>query len=101
MAKVSSIKKNDRRRKMAQSFYNKRAKLKEKIYDKNLSLEERFPLTIILAKLPRNSAMSRVRNRCELTGRPRGVYRKFGLSRNQLRDLGSKGLVPGLIKASW
>ncbi|WP_375359108.1 30S ribosomal protein S14 [Candidatus Tisiphia endosymbiont of Neophilaenus lineatus] len=101
MAKVSSIKKNNRRKKMAQSLYNKRAKLKDKIYDKTLSLEERFSLVMVLAKLPRNSAMNRVRNRCELTGRPRGVYSKFGLSRNKLRDLGSKGLVPGLIKASW
>lgn len=101
MAKVSSIKKNNRRRKMAQSLYNKRAKLRDKIYDKTLSLEERFSLVMILAKLPRNSSMNRVRNRCELTGRPRGVYSKFGLSRNKLRELGSKGLVPGLIKASW
>ncbi|OZG32249.1 MULTISPECIES: 30S ribosomal protein S14 [Rickettsieae] len=101
MAKVSSIKKNNRRRKMAQSLYNKRAKLRDKIYDKKLSLEERFSLVMVLAKLPRNSAMNRVRNRCELTGRPRGVYSKFGLSRNKLRELGSKGLVPGLVKASW
>ncbi|WP_425364214.1 30S ribosomal protein S14 [Candidatus Tisiphia endosymbiont of Hybos culiciformis] len=101
MAKVSSIKKNNRRRKMAQSLYNKRAKLRDKIYDKTLSLEERFSLVMLLAKLPRNSAMNRVRNRCELTGRSRGVYSKFGLSRNKLRELGSKGLVPGLIKASW
>ncbi len=101
MARVSSIKKNNSRKKMAQNFYNRRAKLRDKIYDKTLSLEERFSLVMILAKLPRNSAMNRVRNRCEITGRPRGVYSKFGLSRNKLRDLGSKGLVPGLIKASW
>lgn len=101
MAKVSSIQKNNRRKKNAQSAYNKRAKLKEKIYDKTLSLEERFSLVMTLAQLPRNSAMTRVRNRCALTGRPRGVYSKFGLSRNKLRELGSKGLIPGLIKASW
>ncbi|WP_341763945.1 30S ribosomal protein S14 [Candidatus Tisiphia endosymbiont of Beris chalybata] len=101
MAKVSSIQKNNRRKQMAQRLYTKRVKLKEKIYDKTLSLEERFALVMLLAKLPRDSAPIRIRNRCEITGRPRGVYNKFGLSRNKLRELGSKGLVPGLIKASW
>ncbi|WP_375326395.1 30S ribosomal protein S14 [Candidatus Tisiphia endosymbiont of Nemotelus uliginosus] len=101
MAKISSIQKNNRRKQMAQRLYSKRVGLKEKIYDKALSLEERFLIVMLLAKLPRNSAPSRIRNRCEITGRPRGVYNKFGLSRNKLRELGSKGLVPGLIKASW
>lgn len=101
MAKISSIQKNNRRKQMAQRLYSKRIGLKEKIYDKALSLEERFLIVMLLAKLPRNSAPSRIRNRCEITGRPRGVYNKFGLSRNKLRELGSKGLVPGLIKASW
>jgi small subunit ribosomal protein S14 len=101
MAKISSIEKNKKRRKMTQVFEKKRRDLKAKIYDKTLSLEDRFSLIIALGELPRNSAPTRVRNRCELTGRPRGYYRKFGLSRNMLRDLGSKGQVPGLIKASW
>jgi small subunit ribosomal protein S14 len=101
MAKVSSIKKNERRKKFSQSLYNKRAKLKNKIYDKNLSLEERFTLVMTLAQLPRNAAPIRVRNRCELTGRPRGVSKKFGISRNMLRALIGRGLVPGVIKSSW
>ncbi|WP_316355009.1 30S ribosomal protein S14 [Candidatus Trichorickettsia mobilis] len=101
MAKVSSINKNNKRKKLAQKFFLKRAKLKDKIYDKNISLEDRFALVMNLAQLPRNSAISRVRNRCELTGRPRGVSRKFSLSRNMIRDLGGKGLLPGVVKASW
>lgn len=101
MAKLSSIKKNERRKKFSQSLYSKRTKLKNKIYDKNISLEERFSLVMTLAQLPRNSAAIRVRNRCELTGRPRGVSKKFGISRNMLRVLVGKGLVPGVIKASW
>ena len=101
MAKVSSIEKNKKRKKLMQAFSKKRLNLKSKIYDKTLSLEARFSLIIALGKLPRNSAPTRIRNRCELTGRPRGYYRKFGLSRNMLRDFGSKGQVPGLIKASW
>ncbi|XVN41298.1 MAG: 30S ribosomal protein S14 [Rickettsia endosymbiont of Argas persicus] len=101
MAKVSSIKKNERRRKNAQSLHNKRAKLKEQIYDKTISLEERFSLVMSLAKLPRNSSTTRIRNRCELTGRPRGVSRKFGISRNMLRVLIGRGLVPGVVKSSW
>lgn len=101
MAKISSVQKNNKRKKLAKSLNNKRAALKAKIYDKSLPLEERFNFVTILAKLPRNSAPTRIRNRCALTGRPRGVYRKFALSRNMLRDLGSKGLLPGVIKASW
>lgn len=101
MAKVSSVKRNEKRKCMVKKFSLKRAKLKRKIYDKNLPLEERFQLVTKCAKLPRNSALIRVRNRCELTGRPRGVYRKFQLARNMLRDLAGRGLIPGLIKASW
>ncbi len=101
MAKLSSIKKNNKRRKLANSLRNKRKALKAEIYDKTKPLEERFVLVMKLAKLPRNSAASRIRNRCELTGRPRGVYRRFGLSRNMLRTLASNGMLPGLIKASW
>lgn len=101
MAKESSIQKNNKRKKLANGLYNKRAKLKEQIHNKDLLLEERFALVIKLAKLPRNSAINRVRSRCEITGRPRGVYSKFGLSRNKLRELAGEGLVPGLIKSSW
>ncbi len=101
MAKISSIQKNKRRKNFAESLYAKRAKLKAEIYDKKITLERRFTLVMSLAELPRNSAITRVRNRCELTGRSRGVYRKFGISRNMLRDLAGKGLVPGLVKASW
>lgn len=101
MAKVSSVQKNNKRKKMAKSFSNKRAALKSTIYNKTTSLEDRFTAVTALAQLPRNSARTRVRNRCELTGRPRGYYRKFALSRNMLRDLAGKGALPGVVKASW
>ncbi|WPY00528.1 30S ribosomal protein S14 [Candidatus Trichorickettsia mobilis] len=101
MAKVSSINNNNKRKELARKFFLKRAKLKDEIYDKNISLGDRFDLVMKLAKLPRNSATTRVRNRCKLTGRPRGVSRKFFLSRNMIRDLGGKGLLPGVVKASW
>ncbi|WP_341791115.1 30S ribosomal protein S14 [Rickettsia endosymbiont of Gonocerus acuteangulatus] len=101
MAKISSIKKNEKRKKLSQSLHNKREKLKNKIYDKNILLEERFSLVMSLAQLSRNSSATRIRNRCELTGRPRGVIRKFGISRNKLRELSGRGLVPGIIKSSW
>jgi len=101
MAKTSSIDKNNKRKKLVDGLAKKRGDLKARIYDKDLPLEERFKLIMTLAKLPRNSASVRVRNRCALTGRPRGFINKFGLSRNMLRELGSKGLIPGLIKASW
>lgn len=101
MAKVSSIQKNEKRKKLTKSLKNKRQALKAKIYNKAISLEERFALVMELAKVPRNSARTRVRNRCALTGRPRGVYSKFELSRNMLRDFSGQGLIPGLIKASW
>jgi small subunit ribosomal protein S14 len=101
MAKTSSIEKNKRRRKLTKKFAGRRAKLKAIVQDKNLPVEERFAATLKLAELPRNSSATRVRNRCELTGRPRAYYRKHRLSRIALRDLGSKGLIPGLVKSSW
>lgn len=101
MAKKSSIEKNLNRIRLNKSLSNKRTKLKHQIYDKNLPIEERFALVVKLSGLPRNSAKNRIRNRCELTGRPRGYYRKFKLSRNMLRELAGNGLVSGLIKASW
>lgn len=101
MAKVSSIRKNEKRQKMSSSFAKKRAALKAKIYDKNLPLVERFALVAKLAALPRNSAKTRVRNRCALTGRPRGYYSKFKLGRNKLRELAAAGMIPGLVKSSW
>jgi small subunit ribosomal protein S14 len=101
MAKKSSIEKNNRRIKMTKLASAKRAKLKALIADKTKPVEERFAATLKLAALPRNSSATRIRNRCELTGRPRSVYRKHKLSRIALRELGSKGLVPGLVKSSW
>ena len=101
MAKTSSIEKNNRRRKMAKRFAGKRARLKAIAYDKKLPLEERFEAQLKLAQLPRNSSATRIRNRCEITGRSRAYYRKLKMSRIALRDLGSKGLIPGLVKSSW
>jgi small subunit ribosomal protein S14 len=101
MAKKSSIEKNNRRRKMAKRYANRRAKLKAIVQDKKLPVEERFAATLKLAMLPRNSSKTRIRNRCELTGRPRGFYGKVKMSRIALRELGNKGLVPGLVKSSW
>ena len=101
MAKKSSIEKNSRRRKMTKTFAARRAKLKALIVDKSLPMEERFAATLKLAKLPRNSSKTRIRNRCELTGRPRAFYRKLKMSRIALRELGSAGHVPGLVKSSW
>jgi small subunit ribosomal protein S14 len=101
MAKKSSIEKNNRRRKMAQRFLARRDALKKTANDLSISQEDRFAARLKLAALPRNSALVRVRNRCEVTGRPRGNYRKFKMSRIALRELGSQGLIPGLIKSSW
>jgi len=101
MAKKSSIEKNNRRRKMAKQYSNRRDKLKAIAHDKKLPTEERFAAALKLAELPRNSSKTRIRNRCELSGRPRAYYRKHKLSRIALRDLGSKGLIPGLVKSSW
>jgi small subunit ribosomal protein S14 len=101
MAKTSSVEKNNRRRKMAKKYANKRAKLKAMVQSKTLPIEERFAAQLKLAELPRNSAKIRIRNRCEVTGRPRGYYRKVKMSRLALRELGNLGLVPGLVKSSW
>jgi small subunit ribosomal protein S14 len=101
MAKKSSIEKNKHRRELVAKFANKRMELKAKANDESLSLEERFEARLKLAELPRNSSKTRVRNRCEVSGRPRGVYRKLKVSRIALRDLGSNGLIPGLVKSSW
>ena len=101
MAKLSSINKNNRRIKLSDRLFNKRAKLKKIVMNKKLSLEERFKAQQKLSKLPRNSAKNRVMNRCQITGRPHGVYRKLRISRIALRQLGLQGKIPGLIKSSW
>lgn len=101
MAKKSSIEKNNRRLRLAKQMAARRSKLKAIIADRNKPMEERFAATIKLAELPRNSSTTRYRNRCEISGRPRAVYRKNKLSRIALRELGSKGLIPGLVKSSW
>ena len=101
MAKLSAINKNNKRIKLSDKFFNKRKHLKKIIMDKNLTLEERFKAQQKLSKLPRNSAKIRVRNRCQITGRPHGVYRKLKISRIALRQLGLQGKIPGLVKSSW
>ncbi|MBN67378.1 MAG: 30S ribosomal protein S14 [Rickettsiales bacterium] len=101
MAKNSAVLKNQRRAKLIKKYENKRAELKAIINDKERPIEERFDAQLKLNELPRNSSAVRYRNRCDVTGRPRGYYRKFRLSRNQLRELGSFGLIPGLTKSSW
>jgi len=101
MAKKSAIEKNNRRRRLVKSLSAKRARLKAVTQDRQATQEERFAAAIKLAKLPRNSSKTRIRNRCDLTGRPRAFYRKLKISRISLRDLGSRGLIPGMVKASW
>jgi len=101
MAKLSSINKNNRRIKLSNKFFKKRQALKKIVMNKNLSLEERFKAQQKLSKLPRNSAKNRVMNRCQITGRPHGVYRKLKISRIALRQLGLQGKIPGMIKSSW
>jgi len=101
MAKVSSINKNNKRIKLSNKFFKKRQALKKIIMNKNLTLEERFKAQQKLSKLPRNSAKSRVMNRCQITGRPHGVYRKLKISRIALRPLGLQGKIPGMVKSSW
>ena len=101
MAKLSSINKNNRRIKLSERYYSKRKKLKKIVMDKKLPLEERFKAQQKLSKLPRNSAKIRVRNRCQITGRPHGVYRKLKISRIALRDMASSGKIPGITKSSW
>ena len=101
MAKVSAVNKNNKRIKLSDKFYKKRVELKKIIMNKNLSLEDRFKAQQKLSNLPRNSAKTRVMNRCKITGRPHGVYRKLKISRIALRDLGLHGLIPGMTKSSW
>ena len=101
MAKVSSIQKNLKRIKLVKKFLKKRESFKKIINNKKLPLEQRFAAQLKLAKMPRNSARIRIRNRCEITGRPHGVYRKLKISRIALRDLASKGKIPGMTKSSW
>tara|TARA_B100000676_G_C17432202_1_gene509875 strand:+ start:166 stop:471 length:306 start_codon:yes stop_codon:yes gene_type:complete len=101
MAKLSAINKNNKRIKLSNKFYKRRLKLKKIIMNKKLSLEERFKAQQKLSKLPRNSAKVRVMNRCQITGRPHGVYRKLKISRIALRKLGLEGKIPGMVKSSW
>ena len=101
MAKLSSINKNNKRIKLSNKFFKKRQALKKVVMNKKLTLEERFKAQQKLSKLPRNSAKNRVMNRCQITGRPHGVYRKLKISRIALRQLGLQGKIPGLVKSSW
>ncbi len=101
MAKTSAIEKNKRRMRLAKQYAEKRAKLKADTADQTLSDQERFAARLKLAELPRNSSPTRVRNRCELTGRPRGYYRKLKMSRIALREMSNSGKVPGMVKSSW
>jgi small subunit ribosomal protein S14 len=101
MAKTSSVEKNKKRRQLVAQYADKRKALKDLIMDQSQPLEERFRAQLKLAAMPRNGAKVRIRNRCLITGRPRAVYRKLGMSRIALRDLGNSGAIPGLVKSSW
>ena len=101
MAKTSSIEKNNRRRKMTAKFAKKRSELKAVVMNRETSPEERIQAVMKLAEMPRNGAKVRIRNRCEVTGRPRAYYRKLKMSRLALRELGNQGMIPGLVKSSW
>ncbi len=101
MAKTSAIERNKKRQKMAKRYAERRTGLKRTANDQSLSNEERFQARLKLAELPRNSSRVRIRNRCEISGRPRGYYRKLKISRIALRELGAAGLIPGLVKSSW
>ena len=101
MAKTSAVEKNKKRIKLVKKYQSKRKKLKKIIMDKKLNLNERFEAALKLAKLPKNSAKNRIRNRCEITGRPHGYYRKLKMSRIALRELASMGKIPGMTKSSW
>ena len=101
MAKTSSVEKNEKRRRMVKQFAAKRKRLKAITQDKKVTMEERFAAQLKLASMPRNSAKTRIRNRCELTGRPRAYYRKLKLSRLALRELANTGMIPGMVKSSW
>ena len=101
MAKTSMIERNNKRKRLAKKFKVRRTRLKAIAADRKLPAEERFAARLKLAELPRNSSPTRIRNRCEITGRPRAVYRKFKLSRLALRELASSGALPGVVKSSW
>ncbi len=101
MAKKSAVQRDKKRRRMAAQQAERRAELKALVMDRNASPEERFEASLKLATLPRNGSKVRIHNRCEVTGRPRGVYRKFKLGRVMLRELASKGQIPGMVKSSW
>lgn len=101
MAKTSAVERNKKREKMAKQHADRRAKLKAVIKDQSTSPEDRFTAVLKLAEVPRNSSKTRIRNRCEITGRPRATYRKFKLARVMLRDLASQGQIPGMTKSSW
>ena len=101
MAKVSAVNKNDKRIELSDRLYKKRQSLKKIIMDKKLTLEERFKAQQKLSQMPRNSAKTRVMNRCKITGRPKGYMRQFGISRVMFREMANKGLIPGVRKASW
>jgi len=101
MAKKSMIEREKKRQRLVKQYAAKRAALKEIANNQDLPMEERFKARLKLAKLPRNSSATRLHNRCQLTGRPHAYYRKFKISRIALRDLGSEGHIPGLVKSSW
>ncbi|MDH3579661.1 MAG: 30S ribosomal protein S14 [Hyphomicrobiales bacterium] len=101
MAKKSSVERNQKRRRLAQKYAARRVRLKEIASDRNLPAEERFAARLKLAELPRNSSPTRIRNRCQVSGRPRAYYRKLQISRIALRDMASQGLIPGMVKSSW
>jgi small subunit ribosomal protein S14 len=101
MAKTGSIERNDKRKRLVKQYAGRRDRLKKIALDEALSLEERFAARVKLAALPRNSSPTRVRNRCEITGRPRAFYRKLKMSRIALREYASKGQIPGMVKSSW
>tara|TARA_B100000963_G_scaffold324523_1_gene310123 strand:- start:6517 stop:6822 length:306 start_codon:yes stop_codon:yes gene_type:complete len=101
MAKMSAVEKNKKRIKLVKKYQLKRKKLKKIVMDKKLNLNDRFEAALKLAKLPKNSAKNRIRNRCEITGRPHGYYRKLKMSRIALRELASMGKIPGMTKSSW
>ena len=101
MAKMSAVEKNKKRIKLVKKYQSKRKELKKIVMDKKLNLNERFEAALKLAKLPKNSAKNRIRNRCEITGRPHGYYRKLKMSRIALRELASMGKIPGMTKSSW
>jgi small subunit ribosomal protein S14 len=101
MAKTSAVERNNKRRRMVAKHSGRRARLKEIAYDRTLPAEDRFAARLKLAELPRNSSPTRIRNRCDVTGRPRAFYRKLKMSRVSLRELASQGLIPGMVKSSW